>query len=220
MTTGGRSQHRPISLPAGNITVNSRAGITNTQANSVGSLYYCVYSQCSYVTPNPQFLSRHVNAHHTQVPKDAFRNHLQSQRKEANFSCQLCLSQFKSYTHLTEHIKNAHQRSDSYRIGGYTAHNSNVENARETTGGITFITAADPLQSQLAKSRESIPMMPHSDCDVCGAQFRSRRAMQEHIKGMHESRTFRCPCGKAFRWRTSLRIHTARCSVLQNPDAI
>lgn len=50
-------------------------------------------------------------------------------------------------------------------------------------------------------------------CNICGAGFYSRDSMMEHKKGMHQNRTYTCPCGLVFKWRQSLRNHKDRCKV-------
>lgn len=54
---------------------------------------------------------------------------------------------------------------------------------------------------------------PAVPCSICGAVFVSKSNMIRHRQGMHEAKSYRCPCSAVFRWMTSYKRHIGKCVI-------
>ena len=49
-------------------------------------------------------------------------------------------------------------------------------------------------------------------CATCDKTFKRKYNHDEHLESAHSEISFRCHCGKGFKWNTSLTRHTQKCT--------
>ena len=59
-------------------------------------------------------------------------------------------------------------------------------------------------------------------CDICGQTFSRKDILRDHLLGKHEGeQRYHCTkCNKGYRWRSSLKRHSASCKVPQPAGAL
>ena len=60
------------------------------------------------------------------------------------------------------------------------------------------------LKECLSGTSVPLPLLP---CNQCEATFTDQNTLDNHKRGQHGGRVYRCVCGETYRWRSSLRYH-------------
>ena len=170
-----------------------------------------ICDKCEFQTVYPSNLQRHIkHVHCNQKP---------------NLLCPICGKTFSSSYNLGSHSL----QHDSYTAepkytckicnkkymhkSQFKGHMNGHSGLRETCiCGAKFVYPSDLKRHQRVCGSSARRVPTKYQCKICLHLFTKPQPLKDHIAGKHEGiEKYKCSCGKAFRWRSSLKKHTDKC---------
>lgn len=165
--------------------------------------------QCDFVSHFKHSMLRHKRVKHLQLVEthfcsdcektfgssSALKVHFSSTHSDqgGKYNCLYCDKRFMNKTYFSGHL------------------NQHLGLREKCICGASFTFPTD-LTRHKKQCKGFTPPAATYDCTVCDKKFRKRHELKEHVMGRHEHRSqYVCVCGKAFKWRSSLKSHRDRC---------
>ena len=194
-------------------------------------------SECRYSTTKKYNLMRHMRTHNkTSKPKcticattfqDEYKLnlHVEAVHRGKRMICEKCGALYQTREGLHRHLTVKHSENSKLRCKrcnknfysrdqyyGHINMHKGVKSEKCATCGRMFRYKTS-LRSHIKVCRGKA--QPHT-CGTCGQTFVLKETLKTHCLGKHSDEAkYRCECGQAYRWRSSLAYH--RCTCRERP---
>ena len=203
-------------------------------------LYQC--ETCDFKSNKKYSLIRHVKHIHdrsdayrcktcgkTEIEKCRLKEHIEVEHEGRRWICEICGSPFKSSGGLSAHIKVKHadmvMTEAKFKCSkcskSFVNKDLYVGHMSKHDGTKLFSCGLCSKRYQYRNNLKNHMVKHHREkdykCDHCEMCFSTNKDLQNHVNGKHSQlETYRCDCGKRFRWRSSLHYHRHKCTFYNN----
>ena len=191
-------------------------------------------SKCNYTTHIRFNLTRHHRQHNEKKAhtcskcersfhhKHLLRFHEKVRHDGAQLLCHHCSKRFWSKSGLEAHIKIIHDKTPgqyvcsvcqrsftrkSHYIGHMNKHNS------MTPFVCSHCHVSFCYKHHMLRHMKTCTGTSRHQCKTCNQVCSTPQILKEHHDAKHAGIIHRCPCGKFYRWKRSLRRHQEKCDL-------